>query len=238
VLRRAGDYCLVSCGPNGAGGKGGHAHNDKLSFELVLDGREIMVDPGTYVYTADPGRRNRFRSTRCHNTVAVAACEQNELSGDLFRLPDGVQIRHAQLQETANQIRFEGEIGYADIVHCRTVAFDKAARRWRVEDRIECPRPRGGEVRFHLSPQVVSHGSSIFEREGGTLLASLETDAGRLETRPYSYSPAYGVCVPAACLSCRVPDVTCAAMATTIVFWHDAARMAPLAAERGSEVKL
>jgi uncharacterized heparinase superfamily protein len=237
VLRRAGDYCLVSCGPNGAGGKGGHAHNDKLSFELVLDGREIMVDPGTYVYTADPGRRNRFRSTRRHNTVAVAACEQNELSGDVFWLPDRVRIRRAELQDTPDRIRFDGEIGYADIVHRRTISLDKASRRWRIEDRLGCPRPRGGEVRFHLSPEVVSHGSSLFEREGGALLASLETDAGRVETRPYSYSPAYGVCAPAVCLSCRVPDVTRAAIVTTIVFWEDAARTAPRQAEQGAEVK-
>jgi hypothetical protein len=237
VLRRAGDYCLVSCGPNGAGGKGGHAHNDKLSFELVLDGREVVVDPGTYVYTADPGRRNRFRSTRCHNTVAVAACEQNELLGDLFRLPDRVQIRRAEVQDTPDQARFDGEIGYADIVHRRTISLDKASRRWRIEDRIACPRPLGGEVHFHLAPEVVSHGSSIFAREGGALLASLETDAGRVETRPYSYSPAYGVCVPAACLSFRVPDVTRAAIVTTIVFWQDAAQTALRQAERGSEVK-
>jgi hypothetical protein len=237
VLRRAGDYCLVSCGSNGPGGQGGHAHNDKLSFELVLDGREVVVDPGTYVYTADPGRRNRFRSTRSHNTVMVAACEQNEISRDIFRLPDRVQIRRAELRDTPDRLCFEGQIAYADIVHSRTIGLDKTSGCWRIEDRIGCPRPLRGEVRFHLSSQVVSYGSSIFEREGGTLLASLETDAGRVETRPYSYSPAYGVCVPASCLSCRVPDVTRDALVTTIVFWHDAARAAAGQAERSAEVQ-
>jgi uncharacterized heparinase superfamily protein len=223
VLRRAGDYCLVSCGPNGAGGKGGHAHNDKLSFELVLAGHEVIVDPGTYVYTPDPGRRNRFRSTKGHNTVS-AGCEQNELSEDVFRLSDRVKVRAAQLLETDDRIGFGGEIEYAGIVHGRTISLDKASGRWRIEDRVRCPRPRGGEVRFHLSPQVVSHGTSIFAKRRGTLLASLETDAGRVETHPCHYSPAYGVCVPASCISIQVPDVTRAAIVTTIVCWHDAAR--------------
>lgn len=77
VLRRDDFYCIVDCGTNGQNGNGGHAHNDTLSFELAIDGEDFIVDPGTYVYTADPFERKKFRSTAMHNTVMVDGEEMN-----------------------------------------------------------------------------------------------------------------------------------------------------------------
>lgn len=51
VMRNNKEYCIMSCGPNSQNGNGGHAHNDKLSFELMLNGKDIIIDPGTFVYT-------------------------------------------------------------------------------------------------------------------------------------------------------------------------------------------
>ena len=49
----------------------------------------LVVDPGSYVYTADPAERNLFRSTSFHSTVSVGGAEQNDLSPfELFRLVD------------------------------------------------------------------------------------------------------------------------------------------------------
>ena len=70
-------YLIVSAGPNGQNGNGGHAHNDKLSFELMVDGKNVMVDPGTYLYTPIPEKRNLFRSVKVHNTLMVDGEEQN-----------------------------------------------------------------------------------------------------------------------------------------------------------------
>ena len=71
-------YLAVCAGPNGQKGNGGHAHNDKLSFELNIDGKDIVVDAGTYLYTPILERRNQFRSTKAHNTLIVEDEEQNE----------------------------------------------------------------------------------------------------------------------------------------------------------------
>ena len=70
-------HLVVSAGPVGQNGNGGHGHNDKLSFELTVDGEELFLDPGTYLYTAIPEERNRFRSSPAHNTVLVRGEEQN-----------------------------------------------------------------------------------------------------------------------------------------------------------------
>nr|MDO8116924.1 heparinase II/III family protein [Candidatus Sigynarchaeota archaeon] len=51
ILRQGTTACLVSCGKNGQNGVGGHAHNDKLGFELVIDGERLVVDPGSCTYT-------------------------------------------------------------------------------------------------------------------------------------------------------------------------------------------
>ena len=79
IIRNENDYCFISCGPNGQNGNGGHAHNDKLSFELMLDNQDLIVDPGTYVYMTNSKERNKFRSTGYHNTIKFDGYEQNEI---------------------------------------------------------------------------------------------------------------------------------------------------------------
>ena len=70
-------YMTVRCGEIGQNGNGGHAHNDQLSITLRIDGKDIIVDPGTYLYTPLPERRNEFRSTTAHFTVQKDGMEQN-----------------------------------------------------------------------------------------------------------------------------------------------------------------
>lgn len=55
----------------------GHVHNDKLSFELQVDGKDIVVDAGTYLYTAIPSIRNQFRSVEGHSVPYIEGEEQN-----------------------------------------------------------------------------------------------------------------------------------------------------------------
>ena len=59
----------------------GHTHNDKLSIEIMVDGKYITRDPGEYIYTASPAIRDQFRSTKAHNTICVEECEQNIFNG-------------------------------------------------------------------------------------------------------------------------------------------------------------
>mgnify|MGYP000847843187 CR=1 FL=1 len=70
-------YMTVRCGEVGQKGNGGHAHNDQLSVTLQIDGVDVIMDPGTYLYTPLPDRRNAFRSTAAHFTVQKYGAEQN-----------------------------------------------------------------------------------------------------------------------------------------------------------------
>ena len=68
VMRNAVDHVFVDCGRIGLADRGGHGHNDCLSFEAVLDGVHLVTDCGSFVYTRSFEERNRFRSTASHNT--------------------------------------------------------------------------------------------------------------------------------------------------------------------------
>lgn len=59
----------------------GHTHNDKLSVEIMVDGKYITRDTGTYVYTAASQIRDQFRSVKAHNTICIEGREQNPFEG-------------------------------------------------------------------------------------------------------------------------------------------------------------
>jgi hypothetical protein len=82
-------FLAIRCGPVGQNGFGGHAHNDQLSIELSMDGEPWIRDPGTYVYTALPERRNAYRSASAHFGPRLAEGEPARLDLDLFRLGPG-----------------------------------------------------------------------------------------------------------------------------------------------------
>lgn len=83
-------YLAIRCGSIGQNGNGGHAHNDQLSIELNIDGQDIIADPGTYLYTPLPERRNQYRSVKAHFAPQVKDREPANLNENLFKLGDAV----------------------------------------------------------------------------------------------------------------------------------------------------
>lgn len=86
-------FVSVRCGPIGQNGAGGHAHNDQLALELQVDGRDWLADPGCYVYTADPERREAYRSVMAHAAPRLGTQEPVRRSLGLFRLDDAARAR-------------------------------------------------------------------------------------------------------------------------------------------------
>ncbi|MGE5892763.1 MAG: alginate lyase family protein [bacterium] len=185
VMRDHRDYLLVSCGPNGQNGNGGHCHNDKLSFELHLDGEDVIVDPGTFVYTPDPEMRNLFRSTALHNTIMVDEEEQNRTGREhfsLFSMKDDARVKVKRWVTGTEREIFVGEhVGYArgsrPVVHEREIRFHKREGKFEIIDRL-----RGrGEHRFQwnliLAPDLnkeLEIGPRILPWEKGYALYSGE----------------------------------------------------------------
>ena len=96
---------------------GAHAHADALSINLFGRGRELLVDPGTFVYNCAPEWRSYFRSTPAHNTVTIDDRDQAE-QGDTFQWKTKLCSRAAR-EFTAPEIEYmEGEHdGYRRMPH-------------------------------------------------------------------------------------------------------------------------
>lgn len=120
VIRGGDSYVCVRCGPVGNQGLGAHAHNDALSLELVTQGRDVVVDPGSYVYTPLPAERNRYRSVRAHFAPLVGRREPGDLQRGVFALGDEARPRCVFFDADG----FLGQHrGYGRLVH-RSLRFD------------------------------------------------------------------------------------------------------------------
>jgi hypothetical protein len=64
----------------------GHFHNDALSITLAIEGNPIIIDPGSFVYTASTKWRNYFRSAKVHNTLFIKDHEPIPFDERLFAL--------------------------------------------------------------------------------------------------------------------------------------------------------
>jgi len=194
IMRHNNDYCFITCGVNEQNENRGHAHNDKLSFELMLSNQDIVVDPGTYVYTAYPKQRNKFRSTKYHNTVSFNGYEQKEIcERNLFRSRGRIAIQGVTFKETDSNIVFQGEIEYACVKHKRRISLDKESGNCQIHDSISCSRARDAKVIFHLSPNLTSEDNEIFMERTKDKVASFEIHGNRFKKDEYDYSPEYGV---------------------------------------------
>ena len=61
-----------------------HMHLDQFSVELVIDGKEIISDPGSYIYTPAPLERWKYRSNEAHFSSMVDVDIENWKKLDPF----------------------------------------------------------------------------------------------------------------------------------------------------------
>jgi len=140
VFRDNGNYCLISCGSNGQNGNGGHCHNDKLSFELAVGGRDLVIDTGTFIYTGVPELRDEFRSTAFHNTIKVDGEEQNRfIRNNLFSLKNDAKIKIIKRDEIAGfDILVAEHYGYRrlkePVTHRRIFVFNRESGYLAIKD--------------------------------------------------------------------------------------------------------
>ncbi|MBI4369422.1 MAG: heparinase II/III family protein [Elusimicrobia bacterium] len=217
---KRGHLLLVSNGRNGPHDRGGHAHNDRLSFHLTAYGEDIIVDPGTGVYLRDRSIRNELRSTGSHNTLIINDVEQNEFGGP-FALEPHVKNPNAvavNLDEKTSIWRFMGEHdGYLRLpggfIHRRNFIFDPAGAllRLTLSDRVVVLHKNEGDEaslqwNFVLAPDI----SLGFAGAGKAVLI---TPRGRryeisapfpLEVADGLFSPEFGVFIKTIKLKAKI----------------------------------
>ena len=173
VLRAGSCRTLFDHGPLGYLSIAAHGHADALALTLSIDGREFLVDPGTYAYHGERRWRDYFRGTAAHNTVCVDGRDQS-VAGGAF-----LWLRHARawcVRFDSGEERdvFEGaHDGYRrlgdPVLHRRRIDFDKRRLRFEVEDTLECAAPHAVQLHWHLSEHCLARvaGRAVeIERDG------------------------------------------------------------------------
>lgn len=161
-------FLLFNASGAGVVGRGSHGHNDALAIEVSACRRAFIVDPGTYVYTADLRQRHLFRSTAYHSTLQIDEEEQNatnertpfvigdEAQPHVIRWESGeerdsVLAEHAGYERLAQAVR-----------HRRKITFEKTERWWLVEDELLGTGEHTIKARFHFDTdlEVEAHGAN------------------------------------------------------------------------------
>ncbi len=201
------NHAVIDSGPHGTLNCG-HAHADALSIELTANGQPLLVDPGTFSYTASAHDRDHFRHSAAHNTLTVDDAASSVVSGPFaWETRTDAQIDTWWTSDSVDY--FSGSHrGFERIepgaVHRRRILFVKKGY-WVIWDSIQALQQHTFDVYFHTAPgtEIVSADSRQVWLEHGqaktrerALLATFGT-ADHVELTSDWVSPCYGARVSA-----------------------------------------
>ena len=215
VIRGANDAILTfDHGPLGLPPLYNHGHADALSITLSVNGKAILVDPGTYRYNGVPEFRQYFKGTRAHNTVTVDGVDQaSQETSFIWSRPFRATL--ARVVEIGDAVILEGwHDGYkrlkGPVIHHRIVFFLND-RYFLIRDIFVGEGVHDFELNYHLHPAAAVTSQNDWwmidhdkERVYIKLLNGgiFNLKMGQ-ENPPFGwFSPAYGLKVKSAVLSC------------------------------------
>ena len=164
VLRNNSDHVTVLAQPMGMNGRGGHSHNDAMSFDAVLRGVHLIADSGCHVYTSDYSSRNAYRGTAFHNTPQIEDEQINRFYAPdllwLLREDAHPKCLHHSFQADCDDLYLTHD-GYHRLEHPvqlkRQMTLHHAASQLMVQDEFESDRVHDVTVPFHFAPEVMIH---------------------------------------------------------------------------------
>lgn len=157
VLDGEGVHIVVRWGGVGQNGNGGHAHNDLSSYELSLR-QPLIVDSGTYLYTADITARDAFRSAAAHNVMVVDGLEMHPFRADEpFRMPACARFQVEEFSEASDEVALTGSHdgfghGGAPLRVRRRIVLDRTGGTVEVSDQVVGEGEHRLESLIHLAP--------------------------------------------------------------------------------------
>ncbi len=147
-------FMVIDSGPLGYGPLAAHGHADALSIYLALNGREFLIDPGTYVYGADSFWRSYFKGTSAHNTVRVDGVDQSESAGD-FLWKTHAHTQGNVERGTVKDVFYGTHDGYMrffdPVLHSRKVSLDRERKCITVSDLLDCKGSHVAEQFWHFN---------------------------------------------------------------------------------------
>jgi len=223
VMRHNDSHVFIDCGPLGLAGRGGHGHNDALSFEAWLGGAPLVIDRGSFVYTGSFEQRNEFRSTASHNTPSVDRKEMNRFDPEnLWSMQNDARAECTTWRIGPSEDLFVGlHQGYRRLGASvrRQIRLEKQSDALEIIDTIEGQGDHELTVPLHLAPGVVAEPRGDGFRLSSAGRAFEVTGLGEGWTfaiEPCTVSPSYGVLKPSSRLVWRRSGVLPARLAVTI----------------------
>ena len=189
-----GSHLVFDAGPHGFL-NGGHAHADALSIVLSIRGVPVFVDPGTATYTMDRALRDRFRSSRMHNTLTMGG-RDHAVPGGPFHWETRADARMLVARcDGALDFAAGTHDGYAPFRHVRAVLAMHGAG-WLVIDRVTGPGEIAADTWWHVHPmwQAIVDGTRVELRgNGGHRLAFASTASALAVVEDAAgFAPVYG----------------------------------------------
>ncbi len=198
---------VLDHGPLGHLPRAAHGHADALQLLLDLDGRPVLVDPGSYLFASGGVWRRWFRTTPAHNTLNLDRQSQSPPAGP-FGWTHHAEARLDETAEAPNTWLRMSHDGYQSRFgrrHQRTVQIEPG--RLSVTDQLLGGAPLSAEIVFQLAPDLeaaVAGQSVIVTRDGMPLLHIDFPDANITVTTGGDtpgaggwVSPRFGVRLPA-----------------------------------------
>jgi len=198
--RKEADYLCFDCGTQSAGlyknstPSVAHGHADALSFELVVNGKAVIIDPGMFSYH-DEYFQNYFRSTAAHNTIVIDKKSQSTLIGKLgWARTYTPKCQKWFTSEFVDYVIGEHD-GYVPIIHQRVIFFNKLTdsnKYWVVFDYLHGKGKHLIEQYFHFVPtEIQSDKNTIYTND--IFLMPINPDLVNLDIETGWVAKSYGV---------------------------------------------
>jgi uncharacterized heparinase superfamily protein len=198
---------LLDVAPIGPDYLPGHAHADTLSFELSVQGREVILNRGTSVYGTGP-RRQAERGTAAHSTVQIGEHDSSEVWAG-FRV--GRRARAAGPRIEGWTVHGAHD-GYAHLQghpqHERRWQFDTNALEV-CDSLTSVPSAGVACARFHLAPvlRLDPQGAGLWRvLDGDRVIAGIEVLTGQARAAGTQHALRFGVLADAATLEVALQD--------------------------------
>ena len=189
----------------------GHFHNDVGSMTLAINGLPIIVDPGSYLYTASCTWRNYFRSAVSHNGIFIKNHEPVPLTNTLFVLALQEQ-KHTDKLFSAQQEQYaQYGVSMNRTITCSDTVIT-------VRDIIKSST----HDTYTLCWQFIIHPSITPLCDNGKVLlckddlvrAIIQSEQLQLSIESAYYAPAYGVIQETKCVRAYMPSASMEVMIT------------------------
>ncbi len=146
---------LFDCAELGYTSIAAHGHADALSFVMRINGKDLLIDSGTYDYYSFPQWRSHFRKTKAHNTLEIDGLDQSVMSGP-FMWEQHAQAYCLLWEPTDSGGKVAGQHnGYLRLnspaLHQRSLELNSQKKQLQIIDQIHTQGQHDIAVYFHLS---------------------------------------------------------------------------------------